>query len=84
MGLPETTEAVLQLLRDAADLRRIDELANLFDASFPVEPHLIPVPSEGRPAFLRVERDLDQLTLMLGQPLMKAVEVPGDRRNSAS
>jgi hypothetical protein len=79
VGLPAGGDAVWRLLHDAAEGRRRDDLARLFEAAFPVEPHLIPVPAAGAPEFLRVERDLDQLTLLSGPSLMKAVEVNPDR-----
>lgn len=79
VALPATNDAILQLLRDAVEGRRRDQLARLFEAAFPVEPHLIPVSADGAPTFLRVERDLDQLTLIPGPSLMKAVEVNADR-----
>jgi hypothetical protein len=93
VDLPDTSDAIIQLLRNAAEGRRRDQLSRLFETTFPVEPYLIPVPADGTPEFLRVERDLDQLTLIPGPSPMKAVEVnphrgvflklPSDFENSA-
>ena len=79
VGLPDDRAGLVQLLRDAADHRRRRQLDALFEAALPVEPHLIPVRRDGTVSSLRVERDLDQLTLIPGPSLMKAVEVNPDR-----
>jgi len=78
-SLSDSRGALIQLLWDAAARRRRDQLANLFDVAFPVEPHLIPDRGDGSALFLRVERDLDQLSLIPGSTLMQAVEVPANR-----
>ena len=73
------SDAVTHMLRDAARFGRRDELSRLFETSFPVEPHLIPSPSDSPAVFLRAERDLDQLSLLPESSLMKPIEVSNDR-----
>jgi hypothetical protein len=74
-----TSDSLLSLLHDAARGLRRSQLADLFEASFPVEAQLIPTYSGKAVAYLRPERDLDQLTLIPGPSLMRAVEVGPDR-----
>ena len=78
-GMPADEIAVAGLLRSAAQTHSRDQLSKIFDAAFPVEPFLIPAPAATAPDFLRVERDLDQLTLMPGPAVMRPVEVDPDR-----
>jgi hypothetical protein len=67
------------LLEDALVRCRRGELATLFEHAFRIEPQLIATGARSSDAFLRLERDLDQLTLAEGSSLVRAIEVPADR-----
>lgn len=78
IDLPESRASLRQLLADARDGRRREETAALFDAAFPVPPIVIPGKSEGK-EFLRIERDLDMLSLLPDGSHIQAIKVPKDR-----
>lgn len=79
VGLAAGQDSLLNLLRDAAAGVRRDKLADVFEAAFPIEAQLIPTQAAEAGAFLRAERDLDQLSLIPGPSLVEAVEVGPDR-----
>jgi hypothetical protein len=79
IDLGDTPAALRGLLLDASVGKRRDQLAGLFEASFPVAPQLIPASQDGFVSFLRIERDLDQLSLVRGLSAVKAVQVNPDR-----
>jgi hypothetical protein len=79
LGLANERAALLDVLKDTAGGRRRDELSNAFEGALPTAPQLIPTSVDGRLSFLRVERDLDQLSLIRGSPVMKALQVTADR-----
>jgi len=75
VDLPGSPEAVTELLWDATAGHRRDSLAALFDVVFPVPPHLLPNCEDKPASFLRVERDLDQLSLIPGASTLLPLEV---------
>jgi UTP--glucose-1-phosphate uridylyltransferase len=79
IGLQANPEATTRLLRDAATGRRRAEACALFDAAFPVEPLLTRKRSKEDTAVLQAERDLDQLSLLVGPSPLWAIEVGSDR-----
>jgi hypothetical protein len=79
IGREPTSDTVVDLLGRAASGDERPVAAALFDAAFPVHPFMTIVrPQEGKEA-LRVERDLDQISLLDARSPMCAVEVPPER-----
>ena len=79
IGLAGERAALVDLLNDAARGRQRSKLSDLFEYSFPAGPQLIPTLVNGNLSFLRAERDLDQLSLISGPPLIRVVQVKPDR-----
>ncbi len=68
-----------QKIKDAIFQLSKQKLSDLFDFAFPIAPQLIATPSQDNAEFLRIERDLDQLSFLPGKNVLKAVEVNNDR-----
>ncbi|MGK7877676.1 MAG: hypothetical protein AB4426_31555 [Xenococcaceae cyanobacterium] len=79
VGLPESREALDKLLQDAREGRRRTEACQLFDTAFPVEPLLTLKRTAEGAAVLQAERHLDQLSLLPGSSIIKAVKVGAER-----
>lgn len=79
VGLSTGRNSLLSLLQAAAAGVAKDQLAAVIEAAFPIEAQLIPTHVAETGAFLRAERDLDQLTLLPGPSAMEPVEVGSDR-----
>jgi hypothetical protein len=79
IGREPTSDTLVDLLARAASGDERPTAAALFDAAFPVHPFITTIrPQEGAEG-LRVERDLDQLSLLDARAPMRAVEVRPER-----
>ena len=67
------------LFAEAKSGQRRRQLLAVFDEAFPVAPQLIATRTGAGTEFLRIERDLDQLTLLEGELPFAAVLVEGER-----
>lgn len=71
-------ESLDELLSKAKRGIRRSELSKIFDSAFPIPPQLIYTKTT-QSEFIRIERDLDQLTLLQDSFFVKPVEVNSDR-----
>ena len=78
LGGANPVAGVREMLRAARAGRRRAELSAVVDRAFPIPPQLMATRKGGRIEDLRIERDLDQVTLLPGSPY-RAVEVGAER-----
>jgi hypothetical protein len=79
-GIPSFRDEFLRWLSETAPLHRHNERATLFDAAFPIGPHLTIKRAPDGIEVIQAERDLDQLSL-LGTPSPIQPVYVGEDRN---